>query len=96
MAHDQNASDGTSATLHDVNQRLECLMERLAKANKACAEAARPLAKLDDMDSAQRAASAGQIRATDREWEEVTRLINELLAQANGMAAESPDSKGGG
>ena len=67
--------------LREVRSRIEDLLPRLAQANKAFADATRPLADIADLDSQHRRALAERIRATNQEWEEVTRQINEALAQ---------------
>jgi hypothetical protein len=82
MTDDRPSSTYVATSLHEVNQRLADLMPRLARANQAFADAARPLNRLAEMDSAQKRALAEGIRAAEKEWEEVTQLVRQALAMA--------------
>src|SRR5437667_6527947 len=90
MLDRDSAPIDTSLILHEILLRMELLMPKLAAANKACADAARPLQKLAEMDLAQQRAVAAQIRAAEQEWEAVTRLIDQLLAKAVAIGGHAP------
>jgi hypothetical protein len=89
--------DDTLASLNGVNQRFAELMPRLQQANLAFAEVARPLQRLSELDSAQRAEVGRRLRAAEQELEEVTRLIGQVLervALISGHSSPSKDSNG--
>jgi hypothetical protein len=94
MSDRQPASLDSAVELHEINRQMELLMPRLAVATEACAEAAQPLEKMEELDSEQKEAVAARIRATEQEWEEVTQLLDQLLARARALGNRSPASPG--
>jgi hypothetical protein len=85
-----SAPTDTSVILQEILLRMELLMPKLAAANKACADAARPLQKVSEMDLARQRAVAAQIRVAEQEWEAVTRLIDQLLIKAAALGSQQP------
>jgi hypothetical protein len=96
MSDSDPASVDASIALHDINQQMELLMPKLGDANKACVDAARPLQMLAEMNSAQREAVAAQIRAAQRQWEEITQQVAQLLTRASALRGSSTSSGGNG
>jgi hypothetical protein len=86
----------TSIALRDINQQMEQLMPRLTEANQAFFDAARPLEMQVEMDSAQREAVAAQIRAAQRQWEEITQQVAQLLTRASLLRNRSASTSGNG
>ena len=70
----------TLVRLHKTQEQIALLLPRLDRANKALAEAARPLASIPDLDFDHRHQLARRIRAANQEWEDVTKLIREALS----------------
>jgi hypothetical protein len=78
MVNHRNGSEALGR-LRDARARIDQLLLRLGQANKAFANAARPLDNLSELDSQQRQELAARIRAANQEWEEVTNQINEAI-----------------
>jgi hypothetical protein len=70
----------TLVRLHKTQEQVALLLPRLDRANKAYAEAARPLVSISDLDFDHRRQLAARIRAANQEWEDVTKLIREALS----------------
>jgi hypothetical protein len=83
----------TLAELHDVNEQLVDLMARLRVANEEFAVAARPLTKLPELNSSQQRELARRIRAAEQKREEVTQLIDQVLAKATSLSDHPPDCR---
>jgi hypothetical protein len=73
----------TLLRLQKTQEQIALLLPRLVRANKAYAEAARPLVSIADLDFDHRRQLAGRIRAANQEWEDATKLIHEALASLN-------------
>jgi hypothetical protein len=95
MLNTQPQTIDVSLVLHEINRRMQSLMPRLTSANQACAEAALPLAHLAEMNPAQKREVAARIRAAEQEWEQVTHLVNQLIAEAAVLSSQSPPSSVG-
>ncbi len=63
------------------SKKLGELIERLHDANRAISEAARPLDRVDQLDSERRKRLAEQMRAVLEPWELVTKEISQALTQ---------------
>ena len=70
----------TLVRLHKAQEQIALLLPRLNRANRAYAEAARPLVFISDLDFDHRRQLAARIRAANQEWEDVTKLIREALS----------------
>jgi hypothetical protein len=75
------------ALTHEVHEQITVLLTKLEQVNKHCADTARPLDRLSELDSEHRRELARNIRAANEEWEEVTRQISEALSLLNNPAA---------
>ena len=78
------------AHLEEANRRLADLMVRVRSANRAFAEAARPLAERPELSEQAKKEIARELRAAERECEDVAQLTTRELANLDSLCCAPP------
>ena len=79
MSFDHQISKDVVASLHDVHERIAQLIPILEEADRECADAARDLEKLGEMDLEQQRGVGERIRAANKQRDAITQRIDEAL-----------------
>ena len=84
------AASDTLARLGEANRRLAELMTRVRSTNQAFADAARPLMERPELDSQGKRQVALNLRAAERECEDVAQLTARELVTVDSLCGGSP------